>query len=110
MGVNRISTHSTSGGVTMGQHSDPGGYPCHNNAMTLLAHYQGEGKTMSRPHVNRCGKVSVQNYWIWRMEWIDECLRHVRLSDMSRTESCALALTICHVTGASGAIRREKAP
>jgi hypothetical protein len=54
---------------------DPGGYPCHDNAVTILTHYQAR---QCRPHANACTSGKEQLYWMWRAQWMEECLRQMR--------------------------------
>jgi hypothetical protein len=58
----------------MGQHSDPGGYPCHDHAVTILRYYQSR----TRKTLPKC-----QAYFDWRAVWMLECLRLMRPWDMT---------------------------
>ena len=61
----------------MGQHSDPGGYPCHDNAVEILRHYQNHTYEC-RPHAQLAGDEAVQLFHMWRVHWMEECLRRMR--------------------------------
>ena len=60
----------------MGSHSDPGGYPCHDNAVVILRHYQS--RKSARPVFNKTDGASVSRYWEWRTAWIIYCLQQMR--------------------------------
>lgn len=79
----------------MGQHSDPGGYPCHDNAVVILKHYQNKAIKGNRPHANKCADgAAVQRYWQWRTEWMRECLRHMRPWGKENSPSDNLTRTV----------------
>ena len=76
----------------MGQHSDPGGYPCHDNAVAILRRYQ---KKQCRPHGNKVGSgAEIQAYWNWRTAWLTECLRRMRPWGKENSPSDNLTRTV----------------
>ena len=56
---------------------DPGGYPCHDNAVRSLNLYLNRTQRV-RPLMRLAPAYQLHDYWRWRQQWIDFCLLQMR--------------------------------